>query len=176
MRHESTFRIFTVNIPIFSTYRQNLCENLIKKSSCHRACIGNMVHEPRHPLSVLQVLSWLSWQIPRTYSIWVKIRTVPLFAYLVGHNSGFIVVARPRGSKDVERLGEDVVVNEPRVAREKAHQQNDITPAEENVPDLKTKCTLIRFIPFRIYSRLRQLFEKNFYSSVHRLSRLSEGC
>lgn len=45
----------------------------------------------------------------------------------------------PRRAKDVERLGEAVVVNHPRVNREDAHEQDEIAPVEEGVPDLASE-------------------------------------
>lgn len=42
----------------------------------------------------------------------------------------------PSGAKDVERLGETVVVNQAGVDGEKAHHEDDVAPAEERGPDL----------------------------------------
>ena len=42
----------------------------------------------------------------------------------------------PRRAKDVESLGEAVVVNEARVNGEDAHEEDEIAPVEEGVPDL----------------------------------------
>ena len=39
-------------------------------------------------------------------------------------------------SKDVERLGEDVVVDEAGVDGEERHQEDDVSAAEEDVEDL----------------------------------------
>lgn len=42
----------------------------------------------------------------------------------------------PRRTKDVERLGEAVVVNQARVDGEDAHKEDQIAPVEEGVPNL----------------------------------------
>lgn len=42
----------------------------------------------------------------------------------------------PRRAEDVESLGEAVVVNEARVNGEDAHEEDEIAPVEEGVPDL----------------------------------------
>lgn len=42
----------------------------------------------------------------------------------------------PRRAEDVEGLGEAVVVNEARVNGEDAHEEDEIAPVEEGVPDL----------------------------------------
>lgn len=57
-------------------------------------------------------------------------------------NGADIVVHRPIGTEDIERFGEHVVVNQTGVHGEKAHEENYITTAEENIPDLVV--TLLR--------------------------------
>lgn len=42
----------------------------------------------------------------------------------------------PRGSKDVKRFGEAVIVDQAGVDGEYAHEQDQVTPIEEGVPDL----------------------------------------
>lgn len=42
----------------------------------------------------------------------------------------------PRRAEDVESLGEAVVVNEARVNGEDAHEEDEVAPLEEGVPDL----------------------------------------
>lgn len=42
----------------------------------------------------------------------------------------------PRRAEDVESLGEAVVVNQTRVNGEDSHEQDEIAPVEESVPDL----------------------------------------
>ena len=44
----------------------------------------------------------------------------------------------PRRAEDVDRLGEDIVVDEAGVDREQAHQQDDVATAEEDGGDLST--------------------------------------
>lgn len=48
----------------------------------------------------------------------------------------FVVVDAPAGAKQIQRLGEDIVVDQTGVHREHAHQQNDVATTEEDVPDL----------------------------------------
>lgn len=43
----------------------------------------------------------------------------------------------PRRAKDVERFGEAVIVDEASIYGEYAHEQDQVTPAEEGVPDLQ---------------------------------------
>lgn len=45
----------------------------------------------------------------------------------------------PRRAKDVESLGEAVVINHPRVNGEDAHEEDEIAPVEEGVPDLASE-------------------------------------
>lgn len=45
----------------------------------------------------------------------------------------------PRRAEDVERLGEAVVVNQARVNGEDTHEQDEIAPIEESVPDLASE-------------------------------------
>lgn len=42
----------------------------------------------------------------------------------------------PRRAKDVESLGEAIVVNKTRVNGEDAHEEDEIAPVEEGIPDL----------------------------------------
>lgn len=42
----------------------------------------------------------------------------------------------PRGAKDVKRFGEAVVVDQAGIDGEDAHEQNQVAPIEEGVPDL----------------------------------------
>lgn len=42
----------------------------------------------------------------------------------------------PRGPKDVKRLGEAVIVDQAGVDGEDAHEQDQVAPVEEGVPDL----------------------------------------
>ena len=42
----------------------------------------------------------------------------------------------PRRTEDVERLGEAVVVNQARVDGEDAHEEDEVAPVEEGVPNL----------------------------------------
>ena len=41
----------------------------------------------------------------------------------------------PRRSEDVQRFGEDIVVNETRVDREETHEENDVSSTKEDRPD-----------------------------------------
>lgn len=43
----------------------------------------------------------------------------------------------PGGVEQLDRLGEDVVVDQTSVHREKAHQQDDVSAAKEHVKNLK---------------------------------------
>ncbi len=47
-------------------------------------------------------------------------------------------------SEDVERLCEDVVVDEAGVDREEGHGQDDVAAAEEDVEDLVLRCHLLQ--------------------------------
>ena len=52
------------------------------------------------------------------------------------HDGAGVVIDRPLTAKEIHRLREDIIVDEASVAREETHQEDDVTTAEENVPDL----------------------------------------
>lgn len=54
---------------------------------------------------------------------------------------GHVVLRPPVRAEQVDRFGEDVVVDEPRVHREDAHQEDDVATSEEDVPNF-----VIRFL------------------------------
>lgn len=55
---------------------------------------------------------------------------------IVFHHCRRIVFDLPVRTEYVQRFGEDIVVNETGVHRECAHQEDNVSAAEENVPDL----------------------------------------
>lgn len=78
------------------------------------------------------------------YSDWIRIADVFSSTGRVQHESvGYCVdlsgghVYFPIGSEDVQRLRKYVVVNETSVHGKQPHQENDVAPTEEDVPNLQ---------------------------------------
>ncbi|MPC34772.1 hypothetical protein E2C01_028172 [Portunus trituberculatus] len=59
----------------------------------------------------------------------------------------------PPKPANVERLGEDVVVDDASVERKETHQQQDVTAAEEDVPDLRETKDKVEYavLPYAIH-------------------------
>lgn len=61
--------------------------------------------------------------------LWIKLQIN------ISHNGGFVIINSPTRPKDIDRFGEEIVVDEACVHGEETHEEYNVTAGKEDVPD-----------------------------------------